>query len=142
MPQQSQGPPSSEAWKRRAPPRRAPPASSSPFDDDDASPTGGMFQDEVNSNSAQQQSRPGESTWDRLRRGAPAPQQQRAQPPRRPEPERREQREGSTLGDSYTFVEGDEERKMARERAQQEFDERIERERQGRDFTSDENKKW
>jgi hypothetical protein len=142
MPRQSQGQPSSDASNRRAPPRRAPPASSSPFDDDDASPTGGMFQDEVNSSSAQQQSRPGESTWDRLRRGAPAPQQQRAQPPRRPEPERREQRENSTLGDSYTFVEGDEERKMAKERAQQEFDERIERERQGREFASDENKRW
>lgn len=143
MPQQSQGPPPNEAYNRRASPRRAPPASSSPFDDDDASPTGGMFQDEVNSNSAQQQSRPGESTWDRLRRGgAPIPGQRPGQPPRRQEPERREQREGSTLGDSYTFVEGDEERKMARERAQQEFDERIERERQGRDFTSDEGKRW
>jgi hypothetical protein len=31
---------------------------------------------------------------------------------------------------------------MAKERAQQEFDERIERERQGRDFASDENKRW
>ncbi|KAH3918163.1 hypothetical protein HBI56_144400 [Parastagonospora nodorum] len=141
-PQQSQGPPSSEAWNRRAPPTRAPPASSSPFDDD-ASPTGGMFQDEVNNGSAQQQSRPGESTWDRLRRGAaPAPGQRPVQQPRRQEPERREQREGSTLGDSFTFVEGEEERKQSRERAQREFDERLERERQGRDFSEDQGKRW
>ena len=130
-PQQSQGPPS-----------RAPPTSSSPFDDD-ASPTGGMFQDEVSNGSAQQQSRPGESTWDRLRRGAaPTPGQRPPQQPPRQEPERREQREGSTLGDSFTFVEGEEERKQSRERAQREFDERLERERQGRDFSEDQSKRW
>jgi hypothetical protein len=129
---------------RRALPSRAPPASSTSFDDDDASPTGGLFQDEVNNTSPiQQQSRPGESTWDRLRRGgAPIPGQRPPQQSRRGEPERREQRENSSLGDSFTFVEGDEERKRERERAQQEFDERLERERQGKDFASDENKKW
>lgn len=145
VPQQSQSPPPGEARNRRAPPNRAPPASSSAFDDDDASPTGGLFQDEVNNTSqAQQQSRPGESTWDRLRRGgAPIPgQRPPQQQSRRAEPERREQRESSTLGDSFTFVEGDEERKRERERAQREFDERLERERQGRDFASDENKRW
>jgi hypothetical protein len=139
--QQSQGPPSSEAFTRPPPPA----SSSSPFDDD-ASPTGGMFQDEVNGNTQgqrQPQSRPGESTWDRLRRGgAPIPGQRPPQQSRRAEPERREQREGSTLGDSYTFVEGDEERKRERERAQQEFDARIERERHGRDFSSEEGKRW
>jgi hypothetical protein len=145
VPQQSQGPPSGEDRNRRAPPNRAPPASSSAFDDDDASPTGGLFQDEVNNTSqAQQHSRPGESTWDRLRRGgAPIPgQRPPQQQSRRAEAERREQRESSTLGDSFTFVEGDEERKRERERAQREFDERLERERQGRDFASDENKRW
>jgi hypothetical protein len=140
MPRQSQGPPSNEQRNRR----RAPQASSSPFDDDDASPTGGLFQDEVNNSSqAQEQARPGESTWDRLRRGgAPIPGQRPSQPTRRAEPERREQRDSSTLGDSFTFVEGEEERKREKERAQREFDERIERERQGRDFTSDEGKRW
>jgi hypothetical protein len=142
MPQRSQRPPSNETQSRRAPPRTEASASPSPFDDD-ASPTGGMFQDEVNNGAAQQQSRPGESTWDRLRRGgAPIPGQRPAQQPRRAEPERREQREDSTLGDSFTFVEGEEERKRERERAQREFDERLERERQGRDFTGDEGKKW
>ncbi|KAH7080220.1 hypothetical protein BKA63DRAFT_238380 [Paraphoma chrysanthemicola] len=133
---------SSQAPQRARPsPTRTPPSDSSPFDDD-ASPTGGMFQDEVNSNSqAEQQSRPGESTWDRLRRGgAPIPGQRPPQPSRR-EPERKEQREGSTLGDSYTFVAGDEDRKREREQAQQEFDARLERERQGKDF-SEEGKRW
>jgi hypothetical protein len=135
-PQPAQGPPSN----RRAPPAQA----SSPFDDD-ASPTGGLFQEDVSKSSQpqpQDRSRPGESTWDRLRRGgAPLPGQRAPQQSRR-EPERREQREDSTLGDSFTFVEGDEERKRERERAQQEFDDRLERERQGRDFASDENKRW
>jgi hypothetical protein len=129
-----------------SPRRQSAQPSSLPFDDD-ASPTGGLFQDEVNNPQAQSQpqARPGESSWDRLRRGgAPAPlqrPQQQQQQSRRAEPERREQREGSTLGDSYTFVEGDEERARERERAQQEFDARLEQERQGRDF-NDENKRW
>ena len=46
------------------------------------------------------------------------------------------------MGDSYTFVEGDEERSGERDRAQQEFDARLERERQGRDFDSDDGKRW
>lgn len=129
--------------------RRPTPPSSSPlpFDDDDASPTGGLFQDEVTANAntpSQPQVRPGESTWEALRRGvrpAPVPAPNRMDR-RRAEPERREQREGSTLGDSFTFVEGDEERKRERERAQREFDERLERERQGRDFETEERKRW
>ncbi|KAF1943228.1 hypothetical protein EJ02DRAFT_374053 [Clathrospora elynae] len=144
--QRQQGPPFTEAQNRQSPPlpQSAQP-SSLPFDDD-ASPTGGLFQDEVNNPQApsQSQARPGESTWDRLRRGgAPAPlQRPLQQQSRRAEPERREKGEGSTLGDSYTFVEGDEERQRERERAQQEFDARLERERQGREFNSDEGKKW
>jgi len=131
-----------------APQRQQAPPSSLPFDDD-ASPTGGLFQDEVNNPQqpqSQSQARPGESSWDRLRRtgGAAAaplqrPQQQQS---RRAEPERREQREGSTLGDSYTFVAGDEERARERQRAQQEFDARLEQERQGRDFSDEGGKKW
>jgi hypothetical protein len=139
--QRSQGPPTSEAITSQ------PPSASSPLPfDDDASPTGGMFQDEVITSTQGQrppQSRPGESTWDRLRRGgAPIPGQRPPQQSRRAEPERREQREGSTLGDSYTFAEGDEERKRERERAQQEFDARLERERQGRDFSGEDGKRW
>ncbi|KAI8941342.1 hypothetical protein NX059_002567 [Plenodomus lindquistii] len=142
-PQRQQRPPSTDNWNPRPQSNRQSQGSSLPFDDD-ASPTGGLFQDEFsNSQSqAQSQSKPGESSWDRLRRGgAPVPGQSARPLSRRPEPERREQREGSTLGDSYTFVEGDEERKRAKEQAQQEFDARLERERQGRDFSDDE-KKW
>ncbi|KAJ4301878.1 hypothetical protein N0V90_003974 [Kalmusia sp. IMI 367209] len=102
-------------------------------DDDDASPTGGMFQDEV-----QSQSKPGESAWDRLRRGG-VPKQQ-GPPPNRRQPPHQEQREGSTLGDSFAFVGSDDDRRKGRERAQREFDARIEQERQGKDFN--EEKRW
>jgi hypothetical protein len=139
-PQQQQGPPTTVASTRQSPRQSA--QSSFPFDDD-ASPTGGLFQDEVtNSQSqAQPQSRPGESTWDRLRRGGAVAPLQRPQQPqsRRAEREHKEQREGS--GDSHTYLAGDEERHRERERAQQEFDARLERERQGKDF-SDEGKRW
>jgi hypothetical protein len=104
--------------------------------EDDASPTGGMFQDDV-----QSQSQSGESAWERLRRGGASPSgQQRPPPSARAQPPHREQHEGSTLGDSFTFAESDDERKRAQERAQREFDERLERERQGKDFT--EERKW
>ncbi|PSN73130.1 hypothetical protein BS50DRAFT_596807 [Corynespora cassiicola Philippines] len=102
-------------------------------DDDDASPTGGLFQEEV-----QNQSKPGESAWERLRRGGAPPPAQR--PPRNSAPPRKEHAEGSTLGDSWTFAESEEDRKRARETAQQEFDARIERERQGKDFNDE--RKW
>ncbi|EOA81873.1 hypothetical protein ACJQWK_05394 [Exserohilum turcicum] len=144
-PQRQQSPPSTDTWNRQPPAQRqSNRSSSSPFDDDDASPTGGLFQDEVTNSQSQSQgqTRPGESSWDRIRRGGqPVPLQRPQRQPRRAEPERREQREGSTLGDSYTFVGDDEERNRERERAQQEFDARIEKERQGGDFSDDE-KRW
>jgi len=126
-PQTRQRPsPSSDTRSRR-------PAQSA---EDDTSPTGGMFQDDV-----QSQPKSGESTWERLRRGgAPPSGQQRPPPPTRTQPPHREQREGSTLGDSFTFAESDDERQRAQERAQREFDARLERERQGKDFT--EERKW
>ncbi|EUC47445.1 hypothetical protein COCMIDRAFT_34979 [Bipolaris oryzae ATCC 44560] len=140
--QRQQAPPSTGSWNRQ-PPQPSSSSSSSLFDDDDASPTGGLFQDEVKNpqSQSQSQSRSGESSWDRLRRGGqPVPlQKPQRQSPRRPEPERRE---GSTLGDSYSFVGDEEERNRERERAQREFDARMERERQGKDFDGDEEKKW
>ncbi|KAL5116529.1 hypothetical protein ACEQ8H_005525 [Pleosporales sp. CAS-2024a] len=138
-PQRPQRSPSSEAPSRRVPPSRESYASSSSFNND-ASPTGGMFQDEVNHNTIQP-SQSGESTWERLRRGgAPNPGQKPMQS-RRSEPERREQRDTSTRDDSFTFLEDDEERKRSREQAQREFDERIERERHGKDFVDDDKSK-
>ncbi|KAF2199939.1 hypothetical protein GQ43DRAFT_419127 [Delitschia confertaspora ATCC 74209] len=112
-------PPSRSApttWGRRQPPSRS--ASS---DDDDMSPTGGMFQDDAEKNSSSG------SAWDRLRRGGGPPARQQPAVPR-------EQAEGSTLGDSWTFADSNEERQREKEKAQREFDERIERERRGGDF--------
>lgn len=110
---------------------------------DDSSPTGGLFQTETENNSsntsgpAEQQ---GGSAWERLRRGgAPSAPTQRPPPPRRSPYVA--QREASTVGDSFTFAGSDEERQRAQEQAQREFDERLERERQGKDF-SDNERKW
>lgn len=121
---------SSSSWGRQ--PR--------PTEDDDASPTGGLFQDEV-----QSQSKPGESSWDRLRRGGapdtPPPVQR--SPPRRSDPPRREQRGDSTRGgssDSFPFVGLGEDRNDAQAQAQQEFDARMQREREGKDFSDE--KRW
>ncbi|KAH7114227.1 hypothetical protein B0J11DRAFT_553573 [Dendryphion nanum] len=111
-------------------------------DEDDESPTGGLFQEDVqNQNQNQNQPKLGESTWERLRRGGGPPAGQRSLP-RRPEPSHREQREGSTLGDSFTFAETDDERRLAQEKAQREFDQRIEKERQGKDFNEGNEKRW
>ncbi|KAJ4354477.1 uncharacterized protein N0V89_006214 [Didymosphaeria variabile] len=104
-------------------------------EDDDTSPTGGMFQDEV-----QSQSKPGESAWDRLRRGGASTQQGPPSSMNRRHPPHQEQKEGSTMGDSFTFVDSDDERRRERERAQREFDARIEHERKGKDFN--EERRW
>lgn len=143
---------------RRPPPAQstqpAPSTSSSPFDDD-ASPTGGLFQSEstqATQASAQPSSRPGESTWDRLRRGATPPSPQGASQQSGSQQDRIQRfassRQGSsgaeesTMGDSYTFVGGKDARDAEREQAQREFDERLERERQGRDFSDESGKRW
>ena len=47
-----------------------------------------------------------------------------------------EQQDGSTTGDSFSFSSSDEERSYAKAEAQREFDERVEKERRGGDFTS------
>ncbi len=144
--QQARRPPGS--WDRRPPPTGQ---SASPSNDD-ASLTGGFFQEEVlNSESQAQaqpqppsQSKPGESVWDRLRRGGPPPQNERLPQlkQRRPGPEHTDTSQSPTGGDPFNFSDGEEERRRERERAQREFDARVERERQGRDFESEENKKW
>ncbi|KAJ4990013.1 hypothetical protein SVAN01_04476 [Stagonosporopsis vannaccii] len=128
----------------------SPSSSSSPFDDD-ASPTGGLFQSESTQATAQPSSRPGESSWDRLRRGAtPSPQGASQQGGSQQDRIQRfassrqgnSSAEGSTVGDNYTFVEGRDARDAERERAQREFDERLERERQGGDFNEGSGKRW
>jgi hypothetical protein len=112
-----------------------PPRRSTRGDDDDASPTGGMFQDEV-----QSQSKPGESAWDRLRRGG-VPTQQGLPPARnRRQPTHQEQKEGSTSGDSFTFVDSDTDGRREFEKSKKEFDARIDQERHGKDFNDE--KRW
>lgn len=121
-------------------------SSSSPFDDD-ASPTGGLFQSESSQTTPQPASRPGESSWDRLRRGASAPSPQGGSQQDRIQRFASSRQgssgaEGSTVGDNFTFVEGKETRDVERERAQREFDERLERERKGGDFNEGGSKRW
>jgi hypothetical protein len=129
---------------RRQPPRPstqpAPQTNASPFDDD-ASPTGGLFHSETTASPA---SRPGESSWDRLRRGAGASQGSQQDRIQRFASSRQSGSgaEGSTVGDDFTFVEGKEARDVERERAQREFDERLERERRGGDFNEGGSRKW
>ena len=110
---------------------------SSDFDFDDASPTAKDFQEEA---SASQ-----ETAWDRLRRGGGAASTSAQQPPGSKQSQgdawarARGQGRGTTSkgqgdGDSFSFSSSDEDRQLARDEAQQEFDRRIDRERQGKNF--------
>ena len=54
----------------------------------------------------------------------------------------REQQEGSTLGDSFAFSRTEEERSYAKDEAQKQFDERVERERRGEDFGAKGSRRW
>ncbi|KAI9803450.1 MAG: hypothetical protein M1833_000969 [Piccolia ochrophora] len=107
------------------------------------------------------------STWDQIRRGAgaspstPPPQRSpwpsnRSSPPQQPSRQsawtrnrgqstQDEQQEGSTVGDSFSFSKTDEDRQLAKSEAQKAFDESVERERKGGDFSGRGNeggKKW
>ena len=94
------------------------------------------------------------SAWDRLRRGekpastsqtSGAKQQPNQSPWMRQQNEtQKEQREGSTMGDSFAFSKTEEERSYAREEAQREFDARVEQERRGGDFSKGggDQKRW
>ncbi|CZR60856.1 uncharacterized protein PAC_10752 [Phialocephala subalpina] len=141
-------PPRGQFPQRRPVPTEAPAKSSesSPFDIiDDASPTGGQG---IYGNTTASQ--PQGSAWERLRRGEkpasiPTKTTSSSNPGVRTQQQmqaQREQREGATLGDSYTFSKSDEERSYAKDEAQKEFDARIERERRGGDFNAGGNRKW
>jgi hypothetical protein len=111
------------------------------FDDDydDASPTGGrgaMDDDGAGGFG-------GGSVWERIRQqqassGSSATTQSRG----RRGGIRQEQQEGSTTGDSFSFSRSEEERNYAKDEAQREFDERVEKERRGGDFSSGSEKRW
>ncbi|KAF4306749.1 hypothetical protein GTA08_BOTSDO04965 [Botryosphaeria dothidea] len=106
--------------------------------DDDASPTGGLGPMDSGSSSG------GGSAWDRIRQQASSGQGPASGSPSSPwgrPAQQKEQRTGSTLGDSFTFSNSDEERQLAKSEAQREFDERVERERRGVDFNEG-GKRW
>lgn len=75
------------------------------------------------------------SAWDRIRAESANSKSSPRQSPTNTPQVRNEQQEGSTLGDSFSFSSSDEERQLAKIEAQKEFDARVERERQGGDFS-------
>jgi hypothetical protein len=100
---------------------------------DDISPTSG----------AQESSYPQESAWERIRRESAAGQQQSSTVPRYPVDKRQVGRQGVPPGDSFTFPATDEERQLAKQEAQKDFDARVEQERHGNDFEeSSRGKRW
>ncbi|KAF1349136.1 hypothetical protein BDV97DRAFT_355136 [Delphinella strobiligena] len=106
------------------------------FDFDDASPTAGRA---ATSPFTDNSAKAGGSSWDRIRQNATshAPNQS-ARASAWPSPPAQDQgmkREGATVGDSFAFSESDEERRLAKYEAQENFDANVEKERQGGDFT-------
>ncbi|KAK6434481.1 hypothetical protein LTR95_009335 [Oleoguttula sp. CCFEE 5521] len=77
--------------------------------------------------------------WERLRQEAAAGKSNTSAPAsgnRRPSISVSEQKQGSTLGDSFAFSDSDNDRQKSRADAQREFDAKMEQERQGKDFES------
>lgn len=130
-------------------------AQSSGFGFDDASPTASAPTQNTG------------SAWDQIRKtggGRPqVPQKQTASEPKPGRPPgdawanrrgrdlnsgqtsggvQQEQRTGSTMGDSYAFSGSEAERAEAKAQSQREFDEKIDRERQGRNFDDSAGGKW
>ena len=105
-------------------------------DFDDASPTGGSGGMDSGDGS-------GGSVWERIRQqSASEPSGSNVGRGRGMRGMQREQQEGSTTGDSFAFPSSDEERSYAKDEAQKEFDERVEKERKGGDFTSNRERRW
>jgi hypothetical protein len=121
-------------------------------DYDSDSPTGGygLLGDnaERSINGSSKNDGEGGSAWDRIRRGAAAGGRsgQQGQYPTQTGPMnesvQREPRQGSTLGDSFSFAKTDEERQLAKDEAQRDFDARIERERRGENFEDTNRRRW
>lgn len=138
-----QPPEQSKRWpqqSRPAPPiQHAEPQDQPFYPFDDASPTGG--QGARTDTPAPEPQRQQGSAWDRVRQGAgrgPAGRQSDGRPQ---EPQRgwagvREQSQSPTASDDSAFSRETEERSLAREQAQKEFDARVEKERRGGDFSS------
>lgn len=80
------------------------------------------------SSSTQTPAAGGGSAWDRLRQGAMSGSESSSSS------RRAQALQGSSGDNSFSFSQGDEDRQLARSEAQKQFDARIEREREGRDF--------
>ncbi|KAK4544347.1 hypothetical protein LTR36_004238 [Oleoguttula mirabilis] len=79
------------------------------------------------------------SSWDRLRKGAMTGEQNRSFKGSQPSESAGSRApaqggDNSSLGDSFSFSSNDEDRQLAKSEAQRDFDARIEREREGRNF--------
>ena len=102
-------------------------------DFDDASPTGGSGAMDDG----------GGSAWERIRHQSASGSSSGSEPSlRRARGFRREQQEGSTTGDSFSFSSSEEERSYAKDEAQREFDERVEKERRGGEFSGSGGSGW
>jgi hypothetical protein len=135
--EQTRANPQMERWKSQ------PQQEEKPFDmfGDDASPTGGQGMQSDMSSSSQSTG----SAWEKIRRGQkPEPKQNTSGWSRLQNNTQKEQREGSTMGDSFTFSKTEEERSLAQMEAQKEFDARVEKERRGGDFSggSGDQRRW
>ncbi len=112
-------------------------SSESSFDVDKVSPQ--YFDDSSPSTKpASEPSRSRGSAWDQLRRQAV---EGKSQSPRPASNRRAAEREQRDIGDSFAFSTAEEDRQLARAEAQKQFDARVERERQAKDF-NDSGRKW
>jgi hypothetical protein len=126
---------------RSAPPMQRAEPQDQPFDPfDDAYPTGG--QGTRTDTSVPLPQRQQGSAWDRVRQGAGRGSAGRQTESGQPQEEQRgwagvrEQSQSPTASDDSAFSRETEERSLARDQAQKEFDARVERERRGGDFNS------
>ncbi|KAL8709225.1 MAG: hypothetical protein Q9220_005968 [cf. Caloplaca sp. 1 TL-2023] len=96
------------------------------------------FADDSSSTGGKAESSPAGSTWDRIRSQA-----SRSKGPGQSwNAIQKEQQAGSTAGESFTFSSEDQQRQLAKDEAQNDFDARIERERRGGSFGGSGDKKW
>lgn len=107
-------------------------------DFDDASPTGGSGAVDEGDGSGG-----GGSVWERIRQqSASEPSGSNTGRGRGMRRAQQEQQEGSTTGDSFSFFGSEEEKNYAKDEAQRDFDERVEKERRGGEFSSGGGKQW
>ncbi|PQE17623.1 endo-13 -beta glucanase protein [Rutstroemia sp. NJR-2017a BVV2] len=134
--EQTRSTPQMERWKTEPQPQQASSQQEEKSFDmfgDDASPTSGQGMQSDMSSSSQSSG----SAWEKIRRGQkPEPKQNTSGWGKLQKNTQKEQREGSTMGDSFTFSKTEEERSLAQMEAQKEFDARVEKERRGGDFSS------